>query len=226
MWQIYPFDNQFFLKALSQEGMMKKKEKGDLVEGWIADRNGGLEYARVMDMLSMFWTIVHQAAFDLWTIGFAPKMAGSIYENHLSSLYEFFDTYEAKAVAAEAFIDTPEYCWISDGVYSLKINWERKNVLLDWKTYGAYKYMYGINQEVRKKDGTPNWRKDDFKKLSLQLAMYSRWFEHTELWKNVRIDSHAVVWVTHEWTFMENVVPNIEPFEEWRRKKSSTSLSL
>ena len=41
-------------------------------------------------------------------------MTDTVYEKHLKSLYDFFDLYEARAVAAEVFVDTPEYCGISD----------------------------------------------------------------------------------------------------------------
>ena len=94
----------------------------------------------------------------------------------------------------------------------------RRNVLLDWKTYGAYKYLYGIRQDILKKDGSVNWRKDDFKKLSLQLAMYERGFRHSETLKDLNIDAYAVVWVTQHGAFMHPVVPDIKPFEEWAKK--------
>lgn len=221
IWEIYPFDNTFFLKSLWPEGMDKKKVKWELVAWGTADRNGFLDYDRVMDVLSSFGTVIHQCAFDYGTLGFAPTMEWTIYEAHLRWLYEFFEQYQVRAVAAEVFVDTPEYCGISDWVFSLLFNWVRKNILLDWKTYGAYKYIYGIQQEFFTKKGEVAWRKDDFKKLSIQLALYERGFSYDNELKDLQIDGYAVVWITQEGTFMHEIVPNIQPFLVWAWKKEA-----
>lgn len=142
----------------------------------------------------------------------------------MSGLHKFFLEHEARGVAAETYITTPEYHGISDGIYSLLINGKRQNVLLDFKTWGAYKYLYGIKQKILGKNNMPSIDKEKLEKVSLQLSMYRRGYDLHEAYKDIPIHAYAVVWVTHIGTFLIPAYHHISPFEEYMKKQSALSL--
>ena len=58
------------------------------------------------------------------------------------------------------------------GSLDLVLRIDGKNYLADVKTYQAYKYLYGIVDDVMGKRGKPLLKSSDKKKVTMQTSMY------------------------------------------------------
>ena len=213
LWEIFPFDQDMktmFMDSLAEEWINKKRSKGMITSGSISDLAWGLRYDDVMKMLTTLWTIVHSSAFDLWTLGFCNTFEWTIYEPFVVSVYNFFKETWATTVAWEVFIETDDYYWVSDWI--LKINWQ--NILVDYKTWTAYKSLYWIENKILKKDWTPYAKTNDVKKVSLQTSMYKQW-----LISKYEIHWMKAIWFTEQWYFMFDLEDDLTIFEEWKQSK-------
>lgn len=220
LWQIFPFDQDMqtmFMNAIWQEWIDKKRSKGEITSWSIADQAWALRYNDVMKMLTTLWTIVHSSAFDLWTLWFCNDFKDTLYEPYINSVNQFFKDTWATTVAWEVFIETEDYYWISDWI--LNIHW--RNILVDFKTWTAYKYLYWIANKILKKDGTPYSKTDDIKKVSLQLSMYK-----PGLIDKYKIDWMMVIWFTEQWYFTFDCVDDLTLYNEWRKNKLSTNKQI
>ncbi len=217
VWEVFPFDNDakdMFKNALSKEGIDRKRMKWEITSWSIADIAGGLRYDGVMDTLCTLGTIVHSSAFDLGTLGFCSTFEGTLYEPHVKSVMDFFETTWARTVAWEVFMETEDYYGISDGI--LNIGW--RNILVDFKSWTAYKYIYGISNKILKKDGTPYAQTDNVKKVSLQLSLYK-----AGLVDRFQIDGMMVIWFTEQGWFTFDCIDDLTPYHEWKASKLKTN---
>lgn len=214
LWEIFPFDQDMkttFMNSLAQEWIERKRAKGEITSGSIADQAGWLRYDDVMEMLCTLGTTVHSCAFDLGTLGFCNDFKDTVYEKHVNSVIQFFKDTWAVTVAWEVFIETEDYYGISDGI--INIGW--RNILVDFKTWTAYKALYGIANKILKKDGTPYSRTDDIKKVSLQLSLYKPWL----ISQGLKIDGMMVIWFTEQGYFTFDCVDDLTLYNEWRQQK-------
>lgn len=214
LWEIYPFDQDMqtmFMQTLWKESIDKKRLKGDITSGSIADVAWSLRYDDVMHMLCTLWTTVHSCAFDLWTLGFCNPFKDTAYESYVNSVIQFFSDTGAVTIAWEVFIETEDYYGISDGI----VRMNNKNYLVDFKTWTAYKGLYGIANKILKKDGTPYSRTKDLPKVSLQLSMYKAWL------KDYQIDGMMAIWFTEQWYFTFECTEDLTLFQEWKTKKNN-----
>ena len=111
-------------------------------------------------------------------------------------------------------MEVEDYYGISDGI--LRIGDE--NVLVDFKTWSAYKPLYGIANKILKKDGTPYAKTDDVKKVSLQLSLYKAGLE-----KRFKIDRMMAIWFTEQGWFTFDCTDDLTLFHEWNAKKLNTN---
>lgn len=223
LWQIYPFDNKYFLQSLSEEWISKKRNAWMLVPGWIADLSPSLDYKNLMWMLSQFGTIIHQAAYDLGTLGFTSLKTGTVCENHVKQLVDWFEKNNVRAIKWELFIDCPDYCGISDWLYL--INWQVW--LIDFKTFWAYKYIYWIRDTVEfDKHWNAKLAKHDAEKVPVQLAMYDNWLKYHEVYSSIKVQKYWVLWITENGCYLVELQPNLQPFLDWKESKNKTKIYL
>lgn len=219
LWRIFPFDNKYFLLSLSKAWIDKKRVTGMIKQWWIADVAGELDYDNLMWMLSQFGTIIHQAAYDLWTIWFTSLKKWTICEKHIKSLIDYFESNKVKALKGEIYIECEEFRWISDWLYW--INW--RLWLLDFKTFGAYKYIYWIEDTIEyDKQWKVKLAKHDAEKVPVQLWMYDYWLQSNPLLDWLSIQHYWVLWITENGCFLIEVQPNIKPYLDWRDAQGST----
>jgi len=213
--EIFTTDPRMFQEALSAEMIAKKKQDWVILPGSIADNVTHLEYQDVMFMLSMFWTIIHSIAFDKWLLGITYPIKDNILKPHINHLYNFFETTWAVLVLWETCVETDEYTWTLDGV----ILWDWKYYLIDWKTWTAYKYIYGFKNAILKKNWEPYARTQDIKKVSLQLSLYREPLE-----KRIKLDWMLVFWITEQWVFFWKCEYDLTLYNKWKRRKNELSL--
>ena len=210
--QIWPFEPFMFDRALTSSALRKKGVR----QGGVAERclDIGLSREGVSRSLSDFGKVVHAAAHDLGSCGFTADWAGTPYEGHVASVVRFFKEAGLTAVAQELFVECEDYCGISDGLYR---NSRNELVLLDWKTWGAYKYLYGINDFGAKAS------KESVKKARLQLSMYRRAIGD----RFGPIRRQMVVWVNEFGCVPIETEYDVTEFENWKRgKEKAHGLSL
>ena len=213
--EIFPTDPLMFQQALSAEGLARKREKLELLPGWIAEQVTHLNAADVMFLLSSFGSIIHSIAFDRGLLGIQYKNHAPILQRHVSSLERFFQETWAKLIMWETTVETDDYTGTCDWV----LQWNWKNYLIDWKTWTAYKYIYWIKNAILKKNWEPYSRKQDVDKVSLQLSLYREPLE-----KRIRIDWMLVLWITEQWVFYWTCEYNLDLFYEWKRRNSWLTL--
>ena len=212
--QIYPFERDAldrFVLTLSKEWLDKKRTKNELVPNSIADIAWDLRYDDVMKMLTTLGTIVHSCAYDMWTLWFCNTFEWTVYEPYVKSVIAFFEEQQVKTIAWELYIETDEYYWISDWVLAK----QAKNILVDYKTWTAYKWLYGIANNILKKNGEPYSRKDDVEKTSLQLSLYDEWIHDYE------IHEYWIVWFTEVWYFIFQWTKDLTIYNEWKSRTRS-----
>lgn len=207
--KIYPTDPYMFQKAIDYDGLKKKREKGQLVPGGIAEKVDILDSDKVMKMLWLFWTIIHSQAFDIWML-WLPGLNIDISQYHIKSLQDFFNNYRPKYLSGEKAVETEYYTWTLDAILEI----DGKKILVDYKTYSAYKYIYWIENNILKKNWEPYSISDRLKKVSLQLSMYNYWLQQ----ENISIDEQWLVWITEFWYFVYPVEYNLDPFWEYIKK--------
>lgn len=209
VWKIYPTNPDMFTNALSQESLDKKREKWELIIWGIADCAGELRKDDVMKTLNQFGTTIHTQAQSLGILGY---MAGDWWDNpYTKSLVRFFNDYEVNLISSEIFMETDEYCGTADAIVELTINGTRRIYLLDWKTWWAYKYIYGIRHDIAKKNGEPYAQTQNLKKAQLQLSMYRNGL-------NQLVDDMAVVWITSVWYFFFPLTYDMSPYQKWKEQ--------
>lgn len=213
--EIFPTDPLMFQQALSAEGLSKKREKGELDPNGIAGQAWFLNSEDVMFMLSSFWSIIHNIAFDRGLLGIQYDQKQNILYRHIIWLERFFQETWARLIMWEKTVETDDYTGTCDWV----LQWNGKNYLIDWKTWTAYKYIYGIKNSILKKNGEPYSRKPDIDKVSLQLSMYREPLE-----KIIHIDWMLVIWVTEQWVFYWTCEYNLDLFYDWKKRKNWLTL--
>ena len=210
VWKIYPTNPDMFTNALSRESLDKKREKGELIEWGIADRAGELRKDDVMKTLNQFGTTIHTQAQTLGLIGYIEW--NGLDDPYMKSLTKFFNDYKVNLLSSEIFIETDEYCGTADAIVELTTKaGTRRKYLLDWKTWWAYKYIYGIHHDIVKKNGEPYAQTQNLKKAQLQLSMYRNGL-------NELVDDMAVVWITSVGYFFFPLEYNLKPYIEWREQ--------
>lgn len=213
--EMFPTDPLMFQQALSAEGLARKREKLELISGWIAEQVTHLHAPDVMFLLSSFWSIMHNIAFDRGLLGIQYKSHAKILERHVAWLERFFQETWAKLIMWETTVETDDYTGTCDWV----LQWNGKNYLIDWKTWTAYKYIYWIENKILKKNWEPYSRKPDVDKVSFQLSLY-----RVPLEKRIRIDGMLVIWITEQWVFYWTCEYNLDLFHEWKRRRSWLTL--
>jgi len=224
IWEIYPFDNwdplynpkQMFIDSLNAEWIRNKREKNQLIKWGIAEKCESLDYDRLMKMLTTLGTITHAAAFDLWTLWFCHNYKWTIYEPYIASVTKFFEDTGAQMVQWEIFIQTEYYYWVSDWIVKV---WD-EYWLIDWKTWGAYKYIYWIESKILNKKGEPYSKAKEVEKVSLQLSMYKKWLSR------FKIDKLKVVWITELGYFIFDCVDDLTKFNDYIDSKKRITLTL
>lgn len=225
---MYPMPKGVFEEALSFEKLSIKHEKGELIKWWVAHQAMELHVPDVMNMLTTVGTLVHSVAYDIGTLWLSPYHKDTAATPFINSLLAFFDTYWAYAIHAEASFECEEYRWTTDGIYCIidPKTHEEEYVILDWKTWGAYKYLYGIDM------GKPLVKSSDKKKVSVQLSMYQKMFDPQFEWiyhyrgKTYPIAKRIAVWIRPDGYQVIDCKNEYSLYEEWKNVKSNTSLTL
>lgn len=213
--EIFPTDPTFFQIALSAETIAKKKQDGVILPGSIADQVTHLDSNDVMFMLTTFGSIIHNVAFDRGLLNINYPVRNNVLQHHIQALYDFFNKTWARLILWETCVETEEYTGTLDWV----LEWNGKYYLIDWKTWTAYKYIYGFENAILKKNWEPYSRTPDIKKVSLQMSMYREPLE-----KQIKIDGMFVLWVTEKWVFYWECEYNLDLYYEWKKRKNWLSL--
>lgn len=213
--EMFPTDPTFFQMALSAESIQKKKQDWVIKPGSIADQVTHLQSNDVMFMLNTFGTIIHSVAFDRGLLGISYPQKPNILANHIRWIEEFFIKTGARLIIWETCVETEDYTGTLDWV----LEWNGKYYIIDWKTWTAYKYIYGFENSILKKNWEPYSRTPDIKKVGFQLSLYREPLE-----KRIKIDGMLVLWVTEHWVFYWECEYNLELFYEWKRRHNWLSL--
>lgn len=223
LWSIFPYDNTFFLKSLSKEGIKKKKAKWEIVPWSIADKAWYINYDRLMNTLTSFWSMVHLYAYMKWTWLWTLYLPHH-YQRYTKWLDNFFRRYDVTTITWEHYVRTDEYQWTFDAVLRLKMPWSDKyiNVLTDFKTWKYYKDYYGIENRVIRSDWTPYWDQWSLKKVRLQLSLYKDWYDNDPLSKEYPIDHLWVVWITKLWTYFQLLDYDISEYLKWKSQPENS----
>ena len=219
LWQIFVYDNKFFLQSLSKGWIKKKKIKWEIVKWWIADRAGYINYQRLMDTLTSFWSSIHLYAYWKWTWLWRLELP-DFYQPYTVWLDRFFDRYKVRTIAWEKLVRTDEYSGTFDALLELTLPWAAKPVIVlaDYKTWKYYKDFYWIENRVIKKDWTPYWEAWSLKKVRLQSSMYKDWYDNCELAKKYPVDHLAVIRITRLWTYMQLLDYDITEYTRYKNK--------
>lgn len=212
--EIFPVDNTMFEKALSQESIEKKRQDDKLIPWGIADTLSELRRDNVMLALTAFGSHLHNMATDAGLLWIRYKESRNIISPHLNSLYEFLDT--AEILRSEQRIETEDYT----GTYDALCRIDDKNYLIDYKTWTAYKYLYGFSNDILKKNGEPYSRSWDLKKVSLQLSMYKAGIT------DIEIHGMKVAWLTEQWVFLFDCTDDLTLFHKWKREQNGITLKI
>lgn len=208
--EIFPTDPHMFQDALNSDALEKKLLKWELINWGIAFKSKYLDANSVMDSLTSFGTHIHSIAFDKGILGIEyPQLP--LFQNHVKELYRFFQENNFKMIYWEKHIETDEYTGTVDAVFQQ--NW--LNYAVDFKTWTAYKYLYGFQNNILKKNGQPYSRSSDIKKVSLQLSLYKDWLEAA--W--IPIHWLKVIWITEQWLFVFDCNYDISLYEQWKKNK-------
>lgn len=213
--EMFPTDPTFFQIALSAETIQKKKQAGEIRPGSIADQVTHLQSNDVMFMLNTFGSIMHNIAFDRGLLGIKYNINKNILYHHATSIENFFEQTWAKLIMWETSVETDDYTGTLDWV----LLWNDKKYLIDWKTWTAYKHIYGFENAILKKNWEPYSRTPDIKKVSFQLSLYRKPLE-----KIMELDGMLVLWITEAWVFYWECEYNLDLFHEWKKRKSWLSL--
>lgn len=213
--EIFPTDPNFFAMALSAESIQKKKQDWAIKPGSIADQVTHLIHTDVMFMLNTFGTIIHNIAFDAGLLGIKYPIKDNILWRHIKALHDFFEATGARLIMWETCVETEEYTGTLDWV----LEWNWKYYLIDWKTWTAYKHIYGFENAILKKNWEPYSRTPDIKKVSVQLSLYREPLE-----KIIRIDGMLVLWVTEHKVFHWECEYNLDLYNEWKQRKNWLTL--
>lgn len=208
--QIWPFDPSFFQGALERDALGKKRLYAD----GIAAKAGRLDSKGVSDMLTNFGTQMHACAQDLMLLGTCPSWRGTYLEGHVRNLAEFFRDWDVRCVVSERRTQGPEYHGTCDGVITAvdpKDPYQtRKKYIIDFKSWGAYKHIYGIGDDKGKSQSS------NVKKVSLQLSMYAELLEP----EFGPFDSLMALWVNEEFYKTIPLKRDLAPYLEWKAKKA------
>jgi hypothetical protein len=212
--EIWPFDPKYFNDALLRDALLKK----GVVAGGIADLSGSLSRTLVMDVLSNFGTQMHACAQDLMLLGKCPSWRGAYLESHVRSLVQFFKDYQVQCVVSERRIEGPEYTGTADGVILVTdTDGRRKKWVIDWKSWGAYKFIYGILDDKGKS------KSGELKKVGLQTSMYAELLEP----EFGPFDGLAAIWVHEDGYKVFPLKRDLTPYTQYKMNKNVKSgLSL
>lgn len=208
--QIWPFDPSFFQGALERDSLAKKK----LLSDGIAAQAGRLDSRGVSEMLTNFGTQLHACAQDLMLLGTCNSWRGTYLEGHVRSLKEFFEDWKVSCVVSERKTQGPEYHGTCDGVVMAtdpsNPYQTREKLLIDFKTWGAYKHIYGIVDDKGKSQAS------NVKKVSLQLSMYAELLEPGF----GPFDGMIALWVAEDFYKVFRLKRDLSPYIEWKAKKA------
>ena len=118
----------------------------------------------------------------------------------------FFEETGAVALEAEIYLENEEYFGTTDGVYAFQHEGETVVGLVDWKTWKAYKYIYGILEDTVKPMKASS---SDIKKTGLQLSMYRNLLG--------QIDRQFVIWVKPDGYEVIETKYDLHPYEVWKK---------
>jgi hypothetical protein len=184
--RIYPFDEkskEVWYNSLGYKWTAKKVASWNIIDG--IQKSQGYATPELLNRLLLFiWSFTHLAFKSKWKMTL-PKVG--ILRSYVESVYKCISDLKPEFIYSEKFLDWDEYCGTFDALW--RVNGKR--VLIDFKTWGAYKYAYWHDIRMYKK-GLPQVTKDDLAKVQLQLSLYADilWEPIDELW---------AIWITPEW---------------------------
>lgn len=117
----------------------------------------------------------------------------------------FFQETGAIAIEAEVYLENDEYFGTTDGIYAFNYKGEWVIGLVDWKTWKAYKFIYGILEDPVKPMKASS---SDIKKTGLQLSMYSNLLK--------QVNRQFVVWVKPDGYEVIETKYDLTPYEVWK----------
>lgn len=118
----------------------------------------------------------------------------------------FFEETGAVALEAEIYLENEEYFGTTDGVYAFKHEGETVVGLVDWKTWKAYKYIYGILEDAVKPMKASS---SDIKKTGLKLSMYRNLLG--------QVDRQFIIWVKPDGYEVIETKYDLHPYEVWKK---------
>ena len=203
--EMYPFYDKTFKDSLSPAWIKRKKEKWNLVPGWLAEKYWQLDYDIVMDRLCKFWTYVN-LWFNDYCKWFELPNSDKTYEPYFAWIKKWISETNAELIDYDFYVETDKYFGSWDAV--MRINWE--NWLIDLKTYDAYKYLFWIKDDILNKKWQPKLSSSNRKKVTLQTSMYRNAYEENE------IHRQWVLWITQYGTFLIELEYDLSQYEEWK----------
>ena len=228
VWQIFKYDNRYFLQSLTREWISKKKNKWDILKWSIAEKAKYLDYDNIMNTLTSFWSLVHLYWYCKWK-WLSDLILPKQYDPYIKWLDNFFKRYDVKTIVWEYYIKNEKewYQWTFDAVVRMKLPWSTKyvNVLVDYKTWKYYKDFYWIKNTVLKKDGTPYFDNWSLTKVRLQLSLYKDWYDCDEISKEYPIDHLWVIRITKHWSFFQLLDYDISEYIEWKENPEKEFIS-
>lgn len=181
-----------------------------LPNGIAAAVDGGLSRKYLLETLNELGTTVHAAAREYSTIGFSNRWEGAPFEPYVKAVHDFLDKGQYVMEESEVYAECDEYRGTSDAIARHVRTGNR--FVIDWKTWGAYKPLYGLREDKSK--GVM----DKVKKTGLQLSLYRRMLEpaygpfHGQLVFHVTADGVHVYEAPYDLT----------AWEEWKRSQSGS----
>jgi hypothetical protein len=142
-----------------------------LPNGMASRIDGGLDREHLLETLNCLGTTVHAAARQIQVLGFARTWEGTPFARHVNSLLKFLSEGGYVIESSEVYGECEEYRGTSDGI--LRHVRSGNRYLFDWKTWSAYKFLYGLHE------GKARSVTDKLEKVSVQLSLYRRMLEPT-----------------------------------------------
>ncbi len=187
---IFPFnesDKLRWYKTMDKKTTAKKIAEGQIYAESLIHKQGYATPQVLNALLLNLGTYIHFLARTHGHLDYTPNIP--VIYDYAKSVRECFEKVQPEVIMFEKYIETDEYCGTFDSLW--RVN--GKNILVDYKTFDAYKYMYGYVTEMYT-NGKPNVKKDTLIKTGLQLSLYAKGLEQQH--PDLKVDALWVVWFT------------------------------
>ncbi len=172
---------------MSKSATAKRIAEGKIYSESLIARQGYATPEVLNALLLNLGTYIHFLARTHGHLDYVPNIP--VVSDYAKSVRECFEKVKPEVLMFEKYIETDEYCGTFDSLW--KVN--GRNILVDYKTFDAYKYMYGYVTEMYE-NGKSTVKKDTLIKTALQLSLYAEGLEQNH--PEIHVDDLWVVWFT------------------------------